>query len=205
MLFLDLPLEILPEVLAFVVKPQHLWATCLVNSNFRAFATPRLYERISIYSWHKESKIKVRSPIADSVDSYPIWASLDRSFGFSRLSLNTNILLCSCRSLVRSFTNSISRLANLAWWGARNTRLSKVCIHSGWRGAQTCAPGLEQLHQSQSVYMDSWWILELWNTGHVEILQEFARVWIQWTQWRALRSSAAGSIHETPQTFHNYA
>ncbi|PPQ79027.1 hypothetical protein CVT25_002336 [Psilocybe cyanescens] len=67
MLFLDLPLEILPEVLAFVVKAQHLWATCLVNSNFRAFATPRLYERISIYSWHKESKIKSASILDDEV------------------------------------------------------------------------------------------------------------------------------------------
>ncbi|KAH9474448.1 hypothetical protein JR316_0012907 [Psilocybe cubensis] len=57
--FVDLPLEILPEILAFVVKPQHLWSACLVNSNFKAFATLRLYEKISIYSWHKEGKVKV--------------------------------------------------------------------------------------------------------------------------------------------------
>ena len=60
MLFLDLPLEILPEILEYVVKPQHLAATCLVNKTFNLFATQRLYERISIYSWHKEGKAKVR-------------------------------------------------------------------------------------------------------------------------------------------------
>jgi len=60
MLFVDLPLEILPEILEYVVKPQHLAATCLVNKTFNPFATTRLYGRISIYSWHKEGKTKVR-------------------------------------------------------------------------------------------------------------------------------------------------
>ncbi|KDR77013.1 hypothetical protein GALMADRAFT_225165 [Galerina marginata CBS 339.88] len=59
MLFLDLPVEILPEILHHVIKPQHLRAMCMVNQTFRSFATPRLYERVSIYSWHKDGKVKV--------------------------------------------------------------------------------------------------------------------------------------------------
>jgi len=59
MLFSELPLEILPEILEYVVKPQHLAATCLVNKTFHPFATRRLYEGIFIYSWHKEGKAKV--------------------------------------------------------------------------------------------------------------------------------------------------
>ncbi|KAF8958990.1 hypothetical protein BDZ97DRAFT_1923300 [Flammula alnicola] len=59
MLFLDLPIEILPEILEYVVKPQHLAKLCLVNKTFRPFATSRLYEKIYIYSWHREGKSKV--------------------------------------------------------------------------------------------------------------------------------------------------
>ena len=67
MVFLDLPLEILPEIFNHVVKPQHLASLCLVNNSFRTFAVCKLYERVSIYSWHKEGKTKacVRSLAAE--------------------------------------------------------------------------------------------------------------------------------------------
>jgi len=58
MLFLDLPLEILPEIFSHITKPQHLASLCLVNNSFRTFAVPKLYERVSVYSWHKEGKAK---------------------------------------------------------------------------------------------------------------------------------------------------
>ena len=59
MVFQDLPLEILPEIFNHIVKPQHLASLCLVNNSFRTFAVRRLYERVFIYSWHKEGKTKV--------------------------------------------------------------------------------------------------------------------------------------------------
>ncbi|PPQ99304.1 hypothetical protein CVT24_009172 [Panaeolus cyanescens] len=59
MQFLDLPVEILPEILTYVIKPHHLAAACLVNQTFRRFAVPLLYESIRIYSWHREGKAKV--------------------------------------------------------------------------------------------------------------------------------------------------
>ena len=62
MVFLDLPLEILPEIFSHIVKPQHLAYLCLVNNSFRTFAVSKLYERVSIYSWHKEGKSKVYIP-----------------------------------------------------------------------------------------------------------------------------------------------
>lgn len=61
MVFLDLPLEILPEIFSHTVKSQDLASLCLVNKCFRAFAVSRLYERVSIYSWHKDGKSKACS------------------------------------------------------------------------------------------------------------------------------------------------
>ncbi|KAF8152989.1 hypothetical protein B0H34DRAFT_87411 [Crassisporium funariophilum] len=59
MQLMDLPMDILPEVIDHIIKPQHLASICLVSNAFRAFATNRLYERVSIYAWHKEGKVKV--------------------------------------------------------------------------------------------------------------------------------------------------
>ncbi len=60
-LFIDLPDELVPFILQYIVKPHHLALLALVNKNFRASASPILYKRISIFSWHKGSKIKVCS------------------------------------------------------------------------------------------------------------------------------------------------
>ncbi|KAJ2933813.1 hypothetical protein H1R20_g3261, partial [Candolleomyces eurysporus] len=57
--FLDLPIDLLPCVLSFVVKANHLAAAAVVDKTWNVFATPLLYERVSIYSWHKEGKVKV--------------------------------------------------------------------------------------------------------------------------------------------------
>lgn len=104
MLFADLPLEILPEILAHIVKPQHLALICLVNTTFQTFATPRLYERISIYSWHREGKIKVseKQGRVSVVPTNLIIPSerVDRSSNSSRHYLNMLIWLDSCRNWV---------------------------------------------------------------------------------------------------------
>jgi hypothetical protein len=57
--FIDLPLELLPLILSFIPNPRSLTHTCLVNKVFYQFSVPRLYERISIYSWHKHGKERV--------------------------------------------------------------------------------------------------------------------------------------------------
>ncbi|KAF5326254.1 hypothetical protein D9611_000472 [Ephemerocybe angulata] len=57
--FLELPIDILPVILRFVVKSSHLAAGALVDKTWNEFATPRLYERVSIFSWHKDAKTKV--------------------------------------------------------------------------------------------------------------------------------------------------
>ncbi|KAF8902526.1 hypothetical protein CPB84DRAFT_1814867 [Gymnopilus junonius] len=75
MLFLDLPIELLPEILEHVIKPQHLASACLVDKTFRSFATPRLYDRISIYSWHREGKVKVIK-LFDTLSRHPYLANL---------------------------------------------------------------------------------------------------------------------------------
>ncbi|KAH0578581.1 hypothetical protein J132_02009 [Termitomyces sp. J132] len=57
--FLDLPVDILPLILSFIVRPQHLASNSLVNKTFQSFAIPRLYERVSLYAWQREGKTKV--------------------------------------------------------------------------------------------------------------------------------------------------
>lgn len=54
--FHDLPVDILTIVLGFLVKPNHLASAAKVNKIWNEFVTPRLYERVSIFSWHKQSK-----------------------------------------------------------------------------------------------------------------------------------------------------
>lgn len=57
--FLDLPIDILPLVLSFLLKPAHLALACSVSKSFHESATPILYRRIAIYAWHKHAKSKV--------------------------------------------------------------------------------------------------------------------------------------------------
>ncbi|EIN14624.1 hypothetical protein PUNSTDRAFT_56361 [Punctularia strigosozonata HHB-11173 SS5] len=59
MQFHDLPVELLVDICAALSKPSHLARVSLVNKTFCAFATPRLYQRIYIYSWHKEGKANI--------------------------------------------------------------------------------------------------------------------------------------------------
>ena len=53
---MELPLDILPEILFFLEKPSHLASACLVNKTFHKFAVRQLYDRIAIHSWHKDAK-----------------------------------------------------------------------------------------------------------------------------------------------------
>lgn len=63
MSFLDLPVDIVPEIVHHFAKAQHLNALCRVNKVFNTFASEKLYERIHIYSWHKDSKAKVKNTL----------------------------------------------------------------------------------------------------------------------------------------------
>ncbi|KAG6380226.1 hypothetical protein JVT61DRAFT_8318 [Boletus reticuloceps] len=57
--FLELPLELLPIIFGFVLRPQHISKLCLVNKTFNRFAIPLLYRRVFIFAWYKEAKTKV--------------------------------------------------------------------------------------------------------------------------------------------------
>ncbi|KZT08057.1 uncharacterized protein LAESUDRAFT_724042 [Laetiporus sulphureus 93-53] len=57
--FLDLPSELLPVILRFLIRPSHIAVICLVNKSFYTFSVPYLYERVYIYAWHKEGKGRV--------------------------------------------------------------------------------------------------------------------------------------------------
>ncbi|KAG7451596.1 uncharacterized protein BT62DRAFT_942611 [Guyanagaster necrorhizus] len=78
--FLDLPLDILPLILSHLQNTHHLALTCCVNKIFYQFAAPRLYERISIYSWHKHRKTKVLQ-LFGTLSRYPHLARYVRRLG----------------------------------------------------------------------------------------------------------------------------
>ncbi|KAL5514673.1 hypothetical protein ACEPAG_1989 [Sanghuangporus baumii] len=56
MLFIDLPVELLPLIIQHVLRPSHLAQICLVNKDFHKSTVPLLYERPAIYAWHREAK-----------------------------------------------------------------------------------------------------------------------------------------------------
>ncbi|KAJ6537371.1 hypothetical protein DFH09DRAFT_1042451 [Mycena vulgaris] len=68
--FLDLPIELLSDILPQLTKPQHIEAACRVNKSFYQVLVPRLYERAAIYSWHKHAKAKVVC-LFTTLDRYP--------------------------------------------------------------------------------------------------------------------------------------
>lgn len=67
--FTDLPLEIVPLVVRHLLRPQHLAWVCLVSKSFHAYSAPLLYERVSIFAWYKEAKIKASQLDSDSRDA----------------------------------------------------------------------------------------------------------------------------------------
>lgn len=57
--FLDLPIELLPHIFSYVLKPNWLSNVCLVNKIFYDAAIPRLYYKVTVFSWHKDVKTRV--------------------------------------------------------------------------------------------------------------------------------------------------
>ncbi|KAF9078782.1 hypothetical protein BDP27DRAFT_1206321 [Rhodocollybia butyracea] len=70
---LDIPLELLPEIFYHIRYPQDLCKLCQVNKTFHHFATPLLYERIYIFSWHKHGKLNALQVIRlfKNLSQYP--------------------------------------------------------------------------------------------------------------------------------------
>ncbi|KAJ7154591.1 hypothetical protein C8R46DRAFT_1297096 [Mycena filopes] len=68
--FLDLPLELLSVILSHLAQPKHLAYACRVNKTFYEFGVSRLYQRASIYSWHKHAKARVVS-LFNTLAQYP--------------------------------------------------------------------------------------------------------------------------------------
>lgn len=56
--FSDIPAEIIAIIARQLLRPHYLANVSQVNRPFHAYATPLLYERTSIFAWHRESKKK---------------------------------------------------------------------------------------------------------------------------------------------------
>lgn len=78
--FIDLPLDLLPGILQFVVRSNHLAVARLVNRRFDDFAGPLLFEQVSIYAWNKDSKNRVKQ-LFRVLANYPHVAKWVRTLG----------------------------------------------------------------------------------------------------------------------------
>jgi hypothetical protein len=57
--FEDLPLDLLPQFLVYLLLPDYIATLCLVSRTFYSFSVQNLYRRIVILPWHKYSKSRV--------------------------------------------------------------------------------------------------------------------------------------------------
>lgn len=67
---LELPWDILPLIIQYIANPRDLKIICLVNWTFHSIAIPLLYDRISIYPWHRDGKTKTIK-LFTSLSTYP--------------------------------------------------------------------------------------------------------------------------------------
>lgn len=108
--FLDLPVDLLPLILSHIFRPHQIALACLVNNDFRHFATPQLYDRVTIYSWQKEAKTKVIIPVSNGRSAYSNNTASPRSSKYLQLSPDAPKLPCSSIALVACFSY-LNRLA----------------------------------------------------------------------------------------------
>ncbi|KAF8639215.1 hypothetical protein AX17_001700 [Amanita inopinata Kibby_2008] len=57
--FSDLPVELLSPIFSYLLKPHQLATVCQVSKTFYDFAIPRLYNKVAVFSWHKDVKTRV--------------------------------------------------------------------------------------------------------------------------------------------------
>lgn len=57
--FSQLPLDVLPSILCFLLKPSHIASASCVSRSFHYSALPLLYNYIYFYAWQTHVKTKV--------------------------------------------------------------------------------------------------------------------------------------------------
>ena len=49
----DLPIDLLPDILCHLARPEHLSVCTLVNRTFNQCATRELYKRVALFPWQR--------------------------------------------------------------------------------------------------------------------------------------------------------
>ncbi|KAH9924988.1 uncharacterized protein BXZ73DRAFT_91166 [Epithele typhae] len=104
--FNDLPLELLPLIVQYLLRPSHLAIACRVNRSFYTFSIPLLYERVFIYAWHKEGKAKVIKLFKTLAD-YPHLAKLVQQLGMGLLLFSFPPPSAMTSSAIRDFPKAL--------------------------------------------------------------------------------------------------
>ncbi|KIM41347.1 hypothetical protein M413DRAFT_146971 [Hebeloma cylindrosporum] len=188
MLFLDLPLEILPEILEYVVKPQHLATVCLVNKTFNPFATRRLYERISIYSWHKEGKVKVIK-LFDTLSRNPHLASFLYKLEIRDFPKAITILDDDIHARVHRGLKNCTNLRSCAWTrdGSLNSDILEALTH---------CPNLQELelNGNDQGHYDTRSLLAFTHLRRLSIIMPSTGVMAELNPWLALTGHTLRSL-----------
>ncbi|KDQ56764.1 hypothetical protein JAAARDRAFT_36253 [Jaapia argillacea MUCL 33604] len=109
--FLELPVELLPIIVQFVVKPSHLALVCQTNKVFYRYAIPCLYERVLVFPWHRDGKSRVVK-VFRTLAECPLLARhvrrLEiREFPKALSSEASDDLLANCTQGIKNCTNLI--------------------------------------------------------------------------------------------------
>ena len=120
--FNDLPIEIIPVITRQLLRPHHLATASLVNRSFYTYTIPLLYERASIFAWHRESKVKASRLVAYCTTGHANYRFLRRlnSSGHLQLVLTSPdtsgnwVLLCTLINFKRLFLTNRYRAAGLS-------------------------------------------------------------------------------------------
>jgi hypothetical protein len=159
--FLDLPIDLLPCILSFIVKSNHLAAAARVDKTWNAFATPLLYERVSIYSWHKEGKVKVRTVRSSRIKRITELRYLCRSCSYSPRWAIT----CTSRNmsvgLVRNCPAPAAEAQSQSQCVHRDQRLSQSHTQFRRRHPRASPQRSEELPKPTLVYLDARWFTQL--------------------------------------------
>ncbi|KAJ6623654.1 hypothetical protein B0H10DRAFT_1786141 [Mycena sp. CBHHK59/15] len=203
MKFLDLPLELLSHILCHLARPQHIASVCLVNKVFHQFGVPRLYERVSIYSWHKHGKAKVVC-LFRTLANYPHLAKYVLKLGPVSRCLDHGVL-SEAHTEIRDFPKSLGAMDTdeLVLNGLKNCLNLQACtwtrdgslnsaILSVLRASQTLRE-LEINGHSDGNY-DAGILAGFAHLRRISLIMPSARVVRQFNSWMALTGATLCSL-----------
>ena len=178
---MELPVDILPEILSFLAKPSHLASACLVNKTFHKFAVRQLYDRISIVD---SGPIRRRRAIA-------LFTTLARSPELARLVHHLEIRNLAAASHI--VLDALPLCTNLRSWTGHHPLTSDILL------PLSSCPELRELEFDDYGNCDRTTLLRLRNLNKLSISMRTQSVLSQLPDCFALNANSLRSLALTCQ------